>query len=125
MGSLGGGPWLPRAHDAGDQRLAAGIAGNAADDADGQEQVDVRRAQALVAWGLIFHAMPAAGLGLLDLCRRLAALDLPTRVMTFFGGAFPLPRGVGGANRQAAGGARGNRDAVSLQRPILTPFGQR
>jgi hypothetical protein len=43
--------------------------------------------QALAAWGLIFQAMPAAGLGLLDLCRRLAALDLPTRVMTFFGGA--------------------------------------
>ncbi len=29
--------------------------------------------QALVAWGLIFHAMPAVGLGLLDLARGLAA----------------------------------------------------
>ncbi len=40
--------------------------------------------QAVVAWGLIFHAMPAAGLGLLDLARRLAALDLPARVIAFF-----------------------------------------
>jgi hypothetical protein len=43
--------------------------------------------QALVAWGLIFHAMPAAGLGLLDLARGLAALDLPARVIAFFVGA--------------------------------------
>src|SRR5262249_4198063 len=33
--------------------------------------------QAAVAWGLLVYAMPAAGLGLLDLARGLAALDLP------------------------------------------------
>jgi hypothetical protein len=43
--------------------------------------------QALVAWGLILYAMPAAGLGLLDLARGLAALDLPARVIAFFVGA--------------------------------------
>jgi hypothetical protein len=42
--------------------------------------------QAAVAWGLIFHAMPAVGLGLLDLARGLAALDLPARVIAFFAG---------------------------------------
>jgi hypothetical protein len=42
--------------------------------------------QAAVAWGLIFHAMPAVGLGLLDLARGLAALDLPVRVIGFFAG---------------------------------------
>jgi hypothetical protein len=42
--------------------------------------------QALVAWGLIFHAMPAADLGLLDLARSLAALDLPTRVIELLTG---------------------------------------
>jgi hypothetical protein len=42
--------------------------------------------QALVAWVFIFHAMPAAGLGLLDLARGLAALDLPTRAIAFFTG---------------------------------------
>jgi hypothetical protein len=42
--------------------------------------------QALVAWGLIFHAMPAAGLGLLDLARDLAALDLPARAIAWFAG---------------------------------------
>ena len=42
--------------------------------------------QALVAWVFIFHAMPAAGLGLLDLARGLAALDLPARVISFFAG---------------------------------------
>ena len=42
--------------------------------------------QALVVWGVIFHAMPAAGLGLLDLARSLAALDLPMRVIAFLGG---------------------------------------
>jgi hypothetical protein len=41
--------------------------------------------QALVAWGLIFHAMPAVGLGLLDLARSLAALDLPMRVIDLLG----------------------------------------
>jgi hypothetical protein len=34
----------------------------------------------------IFHAMPAVGLGLLDLARSLAALDLPVRVIAFLGG---------------------------------------
>jgi hypothetical protein len=43
--------------------------------------------QALVAWGLLFHAMPAAGLGLLDLARSLAALDLPMRVIAFLTGS--------------------------------------
>lgn len=43
--------------------------------------------QALVAWVLILHAMPAVGLGLLDLARDLAALDVPTRVIQFFAGA--------------------------------------
>jgi hypothetical protein len=43
--------------------------------------------QALVAWGLIFHAMPAIGLGLLDLARGLAALDLPTRLIEFVASA--------------------------------------
>jgi hypothetical protein len=42
--------------------------------------------QAVVAWGLIFHAMPAAGLGLLDLARSLAALDLPMRVIELLTG---------------------------------------
>jgi hypothetical protein len=37
--------------------------------------------QALLAYGLIFHAMPAIGLGLLDLARSLAALDLPIRLI--------------------------------------------
>jgi hypothetical protein len=31
--------------------------------------------------------MPAVGLGLLDLARDLAALDVPTRVIEFFAGA--------------------------------------
>ena len=44
-------------------------------------------AQAPVAWGLIFHLMPAAGLDLLDLARDVAALELPTRVIAFFAGA--------------------------------------
>jgi hypothetical protein len=43
--------------------------------------------QAVVAWGLIFLAMPAEGLGLLDLARRLAAPDLPVRVIAFFAGS--------------------------------------
>jgi hypothetical protein len=42
--------------------------------------------QGLVAWGLIFHAMPAVGLGLLDLARGLAALDLPARVIGLVAG---------------------------------------
>jgi hypothetical protein len=46
--------------------------------------------QALVAWGLIFYAMPAAGLGLLDLARGLAALDLPARAIAFLSGGQSL-----------------------------------
>jgi hypothetical protein len=40
--------------------------------------------QAAVAWGLLFYAMPAVGLGLRDLARGLAALDLPARVIASF-----------------------------------------
>jgi hypothetical protein len=43
--------------------------------------------QAAVAFVLFRYAMPAAGLGLLDLARRLAALDLPVRAIQFFAGA--------------------------------------
>jgi hypothetical protein len=34
-------------------------------------------AQAFLAWGLLFHIMPAVGLDLLWLCQQLAELDLP------------------------------------------------
>jgi hypothetical protein len=37
--------------------------------------------QALLAYGLIFYAMPAVGLGLLDVARGLADLELPTRLI--------------------------------------------
>jgi hypothetical protein len=43
--------------------------------------------QALLAYGLIFYAMPAAGLGLLDAARDLAALDLPMRLIRLVAGA--------------------------------------
>jgi hypothetical protein len=43
--------------------------------------------QTLIAWGLIFHAMPAVGRGLLDLARDLAALNLPMRLIEFVAGA--------------------------------------
>ena len=43
-------------------------------------------AQGLLAYGLIFYAMPAAGLGLLDAARELAALDLPMRLIRFIAG---------------------------------------
>ena len=42
--------------------------------------------QAVVVWGLIFRAMPAVSTGLLDLARRLAAFDLPTRIIAFIAG---------------------------------------
>jgi hypothetical protein len=42
--------------------------------------------QALLAYGLIFYAMPAAGLGLLDVARDLAALDLPMRLIRLLAG---------------------------------------
>jgi hypothetical protein len=35
-------------------------------------------AQALLAWGLIFHGLPALGLDLLDMARAAAAFDLPS-----------------------------------------------
>jgi hypothetical protein len=34
-------------------------------------------AQVLIAWGLLFHVMPAIGLDLLWLCQQLTDLDLP------------------------------------------------
>jgi hypothetical protein len=43
--------------------------------------------QALIGWGLIFYAMPAVGLGLLDLARGLAELDLPARLIHLIAGA--------------------------------------
>ena len=43
--------------------------------------------QALLAYGLIFYAMPAVGLGLLDMARGLADFDLPMRLIRLFAGA--------------------------------------
>jgi hypothetical protein len=43
--------------------------------------------QVLLAYGLIFYAMPAVGFGLLDVARGLADLDLPMRLIQFFAGA--------------------------------------
>jgi hypothetical protein len=43
--------------------------------------------QALLAYGLIFYAMPAVGLGLLGVARGLADLELPTRLIQLFVGA--------------------------------------
>lgn len=40
-------------------------------------------AQALLAAGLIFYAMPAAGLSLLDLAQTIASFNLPARVLTW------------------------------------------
>ena len=37
-------------------------------------------AQGLLAWGLVFHVMPALGLDLLDMARAVAVFDLPMRV---------------------------------------------
>jgi hypothetical protein len=45
-------------------------------------------AQALLAWGLIFHVMPWIGLDLLDMARAVAAFDLPARVAQFFAGSL-------------------------------------
>ena len=42
--------------------------------------------QALLAYGLIFYAMPAVGLGLLDLARGLADLELPMRLIQLIAG---------------------------------------
>jgi hypothetical protein len=41
-------------------------------------------AQALLAWGLIFHVMPWVGLDLLDMARAVAAFDLPARIGQLF-----------------------------------------
>ena len=43
-------------------------------------------AQALLAWGLIFHLMPWIGLDLLDMARAVAAFDLPARLAQLFAG---------------------------------------
>jgi hypothetical protein len=43
-------------------------------------------AQLFLAYGLIFHAMPAVGLGLLDVARNLAALDLPMQLIRLLAG---------------------------------------
>jgi hypothetical protein len=45
-------------------------------------------AQAFLAWGLIFHLMPAIGLDLLDMARCVAAFDLPGRVGQLFAGTL-------------------------------------
>jgi hypothetical protein len=41
-------------------------------------------AQAFLAWGLIFHVMPAIGLDLLDMARAVAAFDLPMQLWQIF-----------------------------------------
>jgi hypothetical protein len=43
--------------------------------------------QFLLAYGLIFYAMPTVGLDLLELARGLAALDLPERLIEWLAGA--------------------------------------
>ena len=43
-------------------------------------------AQTILAWGLIFHLMPAIGLDLLDMARAVAAFDLPARMGKLFAG---------------------------------------
>jgi hypothetical protein len=43
--------------------------------------------QALLAYGLIFYAMPAVGPGLLDIARDFADLELPTRLIQLLAGA--------------------------------------
>jgi hypothetical protein len=42
-------------------------------------------AQALLAWGLLFRVMPAAGLNLLWLCQQLGELDLPGKFIHITG----------------------------------------
>jgi hypothetical protein len=41
-------------------------------------------AQAFLAWGLIFHVMPALGLDLLDRARAVADFDLPKQLWQIF-----------------------------------------
>ena len=43
-------------------------------------------AQALLAWGLIFHVMPWIGLDLLDMARAVAKFDVPLRAYQLFAG---------------------------------------
>ncbi len=43
-------------------------------------------AQALLAWGLIFHLMPAIGLDLLDMAHAVAKFDVPLRAYQLFAG---------------------------------------
>jgi K+-transporting ATPase A subunit len=43
-------------------------------------------AQAVLAWGLIFHVMPWVGLNLLDMARFVAAFDVPLRAYQLFAG---------------------------------------
>jgi hypothetical protein len=43
-------------------------------------------AQALLAWGLIFHVMPWIGLDLLDMARAVAKFDVPLRAYPLFAG---------------------------------------
>jgi hypothetical protein len=47
-------------------------------------------AQALLAWGLIFHVMPWIGLDLLNMARAVATFDLPARVGQLFAGFLAL-----------------------------------
>jgi hypothetical protein len=45
-------------------------------------------AQGLLAWGLIFHALPWIGLDLLDMARAVAAFDIPMRIGQLFAGTL-------------------------------------
>jgi hypothetical protein len=45
-------------------------------------------AQALLAWGLLFHLMPAIGLGLLDMARAVEKFDLPAQAGRLFASFF-------------------------------------
>jgi hypothetical protein len=45
-------------------------------------------AQAVLAVGVVFYLMPWIGLGLLDMARDVAALNLPLRVGQLFTGAL-------------------------------------
>jgi hypothetical protein len=47
-------------------------------------QSDVRWRFPVLAWGLIFHVMPAIGLDLLAMARAVAAFDLPARLGQLF-----------------------------------------
>jgi hypothetical protein len=44
-------------------------------------------AQAVLAWGLLFHLMPRLGLNLLDMARAVAGFDAPARIGRFFLGS--------------------------------------